>query len=196
VFCVGLTGSIASGKSEVAKAFAKRQVDILDTDKIAKTLTLSNQPAYQAIIEHFGKKIVLENGELDRRQLRFCIVQNEKERLWLENLLHPLIRQIVEQQIQQSQGLYCMVEIPILYSREEYPYLNKILYVHTSDKLAIKRLIIRDNCSKTEAQAILSLQKKTWRWEKMADDRIENEDSLAQLEKDVEKLHQKYLLLS
>ncbi|HAT9655025.1 TPA: dephospho-CoA kinase, partial [Legionella pneumophila subsp. pneumophila] len=97
VYSVGLTGNIASGKSTVAEFFSELGINVIYADKIAKELTSKNTPCYQDIISHFGSSVVLNNGELDRKRIRDIIFSNSNERLWLESLLHPVIREKIEE---------------------------------------------------------------------------------------------------
>jgi dephospho-CoA kinase len=180
-------------KSTVAKSFAKLGIDVICSDSFAKKLTFPGQPAFKAIILHFGNALVLPSGELNRKLLRELIFKEEKERVWLENLLHPLIRNAIQEQIQTVKSPYCIIEIPLLYQKSDFPYLNTILVVTAPENLAISRVMQRDGCSKAEAEAILTLQKNKVQFEKIADDILVNAGDIADLEKDVEQLHRHYL---
>jgi len=94
IYCVGLTGNIASGKSTVAQIFTDLGIDVINADHIAKELTVKNSQALKEIVTHFGIGVLNDEGQLNRRVLRELIFNNSLERLWLENLLHPLIRGI------------------------------------------------------------------------------------------------------
>ena len=88
-YIVALSGGIASGKSTIAHLFAQLGVPIIDADIIARQVVEVGTPALAQIVKHFSQEILLENGELDRSQLREIIFNNDHERLWLNNLLHP-----------------------------------------------------------------------------------------------------------
>jgi dephospho-CoA kinase len=194
MYCIGLTGSIGSGKSTVAAQFAKLGIDIVSADHIARNLVQRDQPALQNIIQHFGTKVLTENGELDRRHLREIIAHNTLERMWLENLLHPLIRKEIEKTIQQCTSPYCIIEIPLLFDKTGYPYLNRILLVLAETELQIKRLMQRDHASRQHACAMLA----TTRNEEakrltIADDILTNDGTLDDLKKNVAHWHEIYL---
>lgn len=193
IFCVGLTGNIASGKTTVSQIFAKLGVNIINADTIAKDLTVINQPAYKEIITHFGSELMLENGQLNRRRLREIIFSNAEERKWLENLLHPLIRHKIKEQIDLCTQSYCIIEIPLLTDKKLYPYLNKILVVHASEEVQISRVMNRDHCSKEQAKAILSTQPDMRVRLNNADDVLLNDFGLNELNNAVTQLHNKYL---
>jgi dephospho-CoA kinase len=192
VYCVGLTGNIASGKSTVAAYFANLGVDVISADKIAKELTTSTQPAFMDILNHFGQAVLTKEGELDRRYLRQLIFKNPAERLWLEQYLHPLIRKQVEIQAQASNSPYCLIEIPLLRDRALYPYLNRVLLVEAETEQQIERLAIRDNSSKADALAILATQADASTLHKLADDILINSGSLEELREKIAGLHMQY----
>jgi dephospho-CoA kinase len=190
---VGLTGNIASGKSTVASYFAALGIDIISADQVAKRLTQKPQPAFQAIATHFGDAAITTTGELDRRYLRHVIFHHPEERLWLENYLHPLIRQQIEIQANAVTSSYCIIEIPLLTDRSLYPYLKRVLLVEAEKEQQISRLATRDNSSKKDALAILATQANQQRLHELADDILTNTGSLAALQKKVALLHEHYL---
>lgn len=193
VYCIGLTGHLASGKSTVAHYFAQLGVDVIHADEIAKELTARNQPAYREIIHHFGTAVLTSAGELDRRHMRQLIFSKPDERIWLENLLHPLIRKEIEYKVNQSQAPYCLIEIPLLTERSHYPYLNRVLLVQTTPEQQISRFVIRDNGTKEDALAILATQPDKTKLLKMADDILMNTGSVEGLQEKIRVLHNQYL---
>lgn len=193
MYCIGLTGNIASGKSTVAAYFAALGVDVLSADQIARDLTKSTQPAFHAIVTHFGKAALTAKGELNRRYLRHFIFQDAEERSWLEQLLHPLIRKRIEHDIGNLKSPYCLIEIPLLTDKSNYPYLNRILLVKTQVERQVSRLMARDNSSKEDALAILATQTNEMKLQAMADDIVENSGSLSELQENIAALHKRYL---
>ncbi|MBA2656087.1 MAG: dephospho-CoA kinase [Tatlockia sp.] len=197
MFCVGLTGTIASGKSTVTQLFKNLGVTIISADEAARELTKADQPALIAIEKYFGKAFISTSGELDRKALRQAIFSNPQQRIWLEQLLHPLIRQYIQAQLEQGVKPYAIVEIPLLKARDDYPYLDRVLLITSPSKLAIERLMLRDNCSEAQAETILALQvAESAERSKFVDDLIENSDTLVELSIKIEKLHGLYLQLA
>jgi len=192
-FLVGLTGNIASGKSAVAAQFATLGIDVISADQIAKALTARQEPAFYKIIDHFGTSILTTEGELDRRLLRQLIFNDATERLWLESLLHPLIRQAIRKEAQKCQSPYGLIEIPLIPDKAHYPYLNRILLVVANQDLQIARIMARDNCSKEHALAILATQADEKKHRLIADDVLINNGSIEQLQQQVKALHERYL---
>lgn len=193
MYCIGLTGTIASGKSTAARFFENQGIEILNADQIAKTLTQPGQPALEKIHKHFGDQIMLENGHLDRRKLRHLIFTDSKERLWLEQLLHPMIRQEIAERVQQSRSSYSVVEIPLLMSREHYPYVNRVLLITTDRATQIYRLMERDHCTKVHALEILNAQPSEENYRALADDIAINDGDIKTFEHQLLKLHRDYL---
>ena len=196
MYCVGLTGNIGSGKSTVSSYFKELDIDIIDADAVAKDLTTQTKPAFKEIVSHFGKFILSANGEINRRQLRQLIFDNVHERLWLENLLHPLIRKEIELKVNSLNSPYCVIEIPLLKDKIGYPYLNRVLVVQAEHEQQISRFMARDNSSKDDALAILAVQTDLSKQKAFADDLISNTGTLKELKKSVRDLHKKYLELS
>lgn len=193
VFCVGLTGSIASGKSTVSAFFAGFGADVISADKIALALTQINQPAYAHIVEHFGSEVVHQDGTINRKRLREIIFSQPEQRKWLEELLHPLIREQLAKYVEHSKKIYCVIEIPLLLDKAHYPYLNQILVVTAPQEVQIRRVIERDQCTLEQALAILEAQPQLSQHLQFANDIIVNDLNLSELKQAVEHLHHKYL---
>jgi dephospho-CoA kinase len=193
MYCIGLTGQLASGKSTVATYFSKLGVDVINADLIAKELTVSNQPAFTEIINHFGQSVLTTTGELDRRRLRQLIFNDTHERLWIEKLLHPLIRNEIIRKINEVKTPYCLIEIPLLTDKAHYPYLNRVLLVQAEPEQQISRFMTRDNGTREEALAIVATQASKNEHRTLADDVLFNTGSLADLKHHVEELHANYL---
>lgn len=193
MYCVGLTGNIASGKSTVSHLLKRRGIVVISADEVARELTLANQPALIAIAKHFGKSVIHSNGELNRFALREMIFKDPKQRLWLEQLLHPLIRQLIQERIKTSAGPYVIIEIPLLNSRSDYPYLDRVLLIVANHEQKVSRVMARDHSNQEQAEAILATQVNETTHRGFADDIVNNDGSLNDLAKKIEILHQQYL---
>jgi dephospho-CoA kinase len=193
VFAVGLTGNIASGKTTAARIFSSFGVDVINADTVARELTTINTEAYKKIIAHYGPNLVLSNGEINRRTLRNIIFSDAKERKWLENLLHPLIRKELAHRVESCLKPYCIVEIPLLIDKLNYPYINKILVISAPPHIQITRVMERDQCSKKQAEAILSAQPDIKLRLKNADNIINNDSDFDTLKHSLEVLHSQYI---
>ncbi len=195
-FVVAITGSIACGKSTVLDFFALKDIQIISADEINRSLLEPKTPAYNAIIDHFGISVLDSNNQLNKKLLRHIIFSNVEEKHWLESLLHPLIRIKIEQQVKLSSGLYVVVEIPLLQSRHDYPYINRVLLIDSNKETQIKRLIQRDHCSAEQAETMIGNHPPLSEKRKLADDIIENNSTKEALYAHLEQLHNLYLKLA
>ena len=193
MYCIGLTGTIASGKSLAMDYFKSKGIDTLNADVIARELTQKGSPALKAIIQYFGHDFLTLNGDLDRRKLRNHIVTHPEKRQWLEQLLHPMIRQQLESALTHCKSPYCVIEIPLLLDRATYPYLNRVLLITSESQQQIQRLMARDNCSETEATLLLCHQETNNHREALADDIVLNTGSVDELNRRLDELHYNYL---
>lgn len=193
---IGLTGGIGSGKSTVADLFAARGITVIDTDQLARDVTAKDQPALTAIKAYFGNEIILPDQQLNRALLREVIFKDHEKRIWLEKLLHPLIRTAMKQHIAKATSPYCIVVIPLLFESLPNPLIERILVVDTLESEQLKRAQARDNSRLETLEAIIKTQ--ISRAERLlgADDVIENTGSFEDLAIQVDKLHEQYLTLA
>ncbi len=171
---IGLIGGIASGKSLASQFFHNLGIEVIDADAIARDVVKQGRPILMKIAEHFGTDVLDAEGKLNRARLRELIFANPKERLWLEHLMHPVIRQKIDAAIDSAQGPYCIVAIPLLKRREDYPKLTYILMLDLPQEEQIKRLMVRDQISQTMAEKILAAQPTRETRLTLADEIIEN----------------------
>ena len=130
---------------------------------------------------------------MNRKHLRQIVFSKTKERIWLENLLHPLIRRELRLHLNRSKGPYCVMEIPLLNDRTSYPYLSRVLLILSTKEQQIERLTARDKSSEEEASAILATQAKEDTLRALADDVILNTGSLLSFKDAISALNQLYL---
>ncbi len=195
-YIVGLTGGIGSGKTTVANLFAEKGITVIDTDQLARDLTSKGELALEKISRQFGSSILLTDGTLDRSSLRKRVFAEPADRLWLEQLLHPLIRNAMKQQAQESSSPYCIVVIPLLFETTPNPLINRVLVVDTHENNQIIRAKIRDNANENMITTIVKTQISREDRLKKADDVIYNDGELADLLPQVDKFHQLYLNLA
>ena len=191
-FCVALTGGIGSGKTTAAHFFAALGVPIIDADQIAHQLTEKNQPAYQEIVTHFGKQILHQDRAIDRNKLRQIIFENTVEKTWLENLLHPLIRNTMKKQIQQITYPYCICIIPLLAETKPIDFIHRVLVINAPEDLQIKRVAVRDASDSQIIKKIIQAQATSESRLAIADDIIQNTGDLSRLKKQIDELHEQY----
>jgi dephospho-CoA kinase len=194
---LGLTGGIGSGKSTVAHLFAAEGVAIVDADLIARELVLPGQPALLQIVNHFGGQILNANGELDRGALRQQIFAHPQEKQWLNQLLHPLIRNALLQRCREASGNYVILMAPLLFENALEPWVNRTLCIDVSEQTQIARTCQRDGNTPELVQAIMASQLPRAERLQRSDDHIDNDHlTPSELQHAVRQLHIKYLALS
>lgn len=195
-YIVALTGGIGSGKTTIANMFAKFNVAIIDADEIARQMVKPGMPALSEIATHFGDKILSADGSLNRKALRLCIFNNEVEKQWVNNLLHPLIRQETEKLLKEIQAPYILWVIPLLIENNLVNQANRILVVDVPIELQISRTMLRDKINHQLALQIIKSQVSREQRLSYADDVIDNSGDASSIIKQVEILHQRYLQLA
>jgi dephospho-CoA kinase len=195
---VGLTGGIGSGKTTISDLFSSFGVPIIDTDLISHNLLELDQSGYKKVVEHFGDKLLQRDRQIDRRNLRRIVFNDETEKHWLEAMLHPIIYQHTQQQIKQYKASdYVIVVIPLLFEAEFQALVNRILVIDCSPQTQIKRLTARDRIDLKLARMMLAQQWTNEARLNQADDVIHNdEDDKISLDQQVANLHHKFLLLA
>lgn len=195
-FVVGLTGGIGSGKTTVANLFAAEGISLVDADIVAREVIAPGSTGLEAIVTHFGIEILTPEGELDRAKLRQRIFSHPEEREWLNQLLHPMIRQEMLAQVEKATSAYVIMVVPLLFENGLDRLVNRTLVVDISPELQINRTVKRDNVDASQVNNIISSQ--CSRSEKLAraDDIIDNQGEISTLKREVLALHQRYLQLS
>ena len=196
MFVVGLTGGIGSGKSTVARMFAALDVELVDADIAAREVVAPGTHALAEIAKHFGSEILMTDGGLDRGALRQVIFQQEKEKRWLEELLHPLIRGWLTRKISSCRTTYCLLVSPLLLETGQAKLVDRILVVDVSIDTQIARTLARDGGEERTVRAIIASQIGRSQRLEYADDIIGNELPIEPLRQRVEKLHQGYLTMA
>lgn len=192
-FSIGLTGGIGSGKTMVADLFAELGASVVDTDEVARNLTVSGGAAIEPIRKEFGEKFIQPDGAMNRSLMRELVFSRQKERLKLEAILHPLIRKVSLESAEAATGTYVIFVIPLLV---ELPIWNglgtRILTVDCPEELQIERVMKRNNMSREQVKAIMATQATRQQRLAVADDVIVNDRSMKEVREEVVILHAKY----
>jgi dephospho-CoA kinase len=193
---IGLTGGIASGKSTVAQRFTELGVPVIDADAAARAVVAAGTPGLAAVLRRFGRGVVAENGEVDRRALRELIFQEPGSRRDLEAILHPLIRADMEQNAERAVGPYVVMAIPLLVESGSSARVDRILVVDVDETVQLQRVMARDGGTEKEARAILASQASRSARLAAADDVLLNTGTIPDLRQAVDQLHERYLLVA
>ncbi|WP_432456055.1 dephospho-CoA kinase [Agarivorans sp. QJM3NY_29] len=193
---IGLTGGIASGKSQASALFEALGVAVVDADVVARQLVEPGQPALNQIIKHFGPQLQLANGQLDRAALRKIIFSEPEQKTWLNQLLHPLIRQQMQQQLNAAEGPYKILVAPLLLENKLDKLVDRVLMIDTPVALQIARTMARDKVNQNQAEQIIGAQMDREAKLAAATDIIVNDGELSLLGDKVKEFHRIYLNLA
>ena len=154
---IGVTGGISSGKSNVISIIKRQGFKVIDCDLINHNLQKINMPIYNAITEAFGSSYFLDNKELDRKKLGELIFHNENEKLKLNSISHPIIKEEVLKEINKADGII-FVDVPLLYESKFDSLCDKVICVYLNKETQIKRLMERDHIDYSYAKAKIASQ--------------------------------------
>jgi dephospho-CoA kinase len=192
-FRIGLTGGIACGKTTVANLFAALGVPVIDTDLLAREVVASGSPLLAQVAAHFGPRVLMPDGSLDRRELRSRVFADPASRLWLEQLTHPAIRRLTDERCDAAHGPYVIVAIPLLVETGAAERFDRVLVVDCEPEVQIARLTARDGISREEALSMLAAQAPREARLAVAHDVIHNDSDSDRLRNQVESLHREYV---
>ncbi|MGM8213806.1 dephospho-CoA kinase [Virgibacillus sp. W0430] len=177
---IGLTGSIATGKSTVSAMISKLSIPVIDADQIARDVVIPGKTAYRSIIETFGEHVLNRDETINRKKLGKLIFSNEEKRRQLNKIIHPEIRKEMLQQRDAliKAGEECVVlDIPLLFESKLMHFVDKIIVVYVDEKTQLDRLMKRDETDYEEAKSRIQAQIPVSKKAEMADAIIDNSQS-------------------
>lgn len=190
MFIVGITGGIGSGKSAVTTILQTLNIQVVDADIVAREVVEHGSPALEAIKQRFGPEALLADGSLNRAKLRGIIFNKPEEKSWLESLLHPLIRESIICQLNNTKSDYCVLASPLLFETNQHQLTDFNVVVDTPEELQIERTTKRDGNTESQVKSIIQSQLPRADRNAKADYLIINESSLEDLKAKVALLHQ------
>ena len=196
MFVVGITGGIGSGKSAVSDRFKRLGIKVVDADIASREVVKPGQPALLAILEHFGTEVIQADGSLDRARLRTRVFADPRERIWLEQLLHPRINEYIRQELASATSRYVVLVSPLLVETGQSRFTNRILVVDVPEQVQLERTMARDSNDETQVKAMMAAQANREARLAIADDVLKNDSGFEALDAAVAQLHERYLELS
>ncbi|SEA49931.1 dephospho-CoA kinase [Thalassobacillus cyri] len=174
---IGLTGSIASGKSTVSLMFDDYDIPVIDADKISREVVIPGEKAYHEIVTEFGESILREDGSIDRKKLGSIVFKEEEKRKRLNNIVHPAVRK----RMIERRDHFCnqevpavVMDIPLLFESELTHLVDKTLVVYADENVQLERLMKRDGSKQEEAIQRINAQLPVKQKAEMADEVIDN----------------------
>lgn len=196
---IGLTGSIASGKSTVANLLKEYNLPIVDADLVARQVVERGTPTLKEIEESFGKEVITEEGTLDRAKLGSIIFHDQSKRELLNKIIHPAIRKEMLRQRDEyiaSGEKTVIMDIPLLFESKLQHFVDKILVVTVSEETQLKRLMERNQLTKEEALARINSQLPLSQKEKEADAIINNNHSIEQTKEQLNTILEEWAVIN
>ena len=180
---IGITGGIASGKSTVTEFLRQKGFQVVDADAVVHQLQKPSGRLYQVLVEHFGEKILLENGELNRPLLASLIFSNPEEQEWSKITQGEIIREelaALRNHLAQTEALFFM-DIPLLFEQNYASWFDETWLVYVNRDVQLERLMKRDQISKEAAESRLNSQWPLERKISLASHSLDNNGNQEQL---------------
>lgn len=185
-----LTGGIASGKSTVSELLSVFGFKVVDADKAAREAVKKGSKGLAQVREVFGDEAIDENGEMNRRYMGDLVFNHPEKRLELNAIIHPIVRDIMEEEKQEylKQGYNVIMDIPLLFENELENTVDEVWVVYTSESIQMDRLMQRNNLSLEDAKARVYSQISIDKKSRMADHVIDNLGDKLELKQNLERL--------
>ena len=180
---IGITGGIASGKSTVTEFLRQKGFQVVDADAVVHQLQKPGGRLFQVLVEHFGEKVLLENGELNRPLLASLIFSNPEEQEWSKRTQGEIIREelaALRNQFAQTEALFFM-DIPLLFEQNYASWFDETWLVYVNRYVQLERLMKRDQISKEAAESRLNSQWPLERKISLASHSLDNNGNQEQL---------------
>ena len=193
---IGITGGIASGKSTVTEFLRQKGFQVVDADAVVHQLQKPGGRLFQILVEHFGEKVLLENGELNRPLLASLIFSNPEEQEWSKRTQGEIIREelaALRNQFAQTEALFFM-DIPLLFEQNYASWFDETWLIYVNRDVQLERLMKRDQISKEAAESRLNSQWPLERKISLASHSLDNNGNQEQLIAQVVQLFEEMCL--
>ncbi|MEA3279871.1 MAG: dephospho-CoA kinase [Thermodesulfobacteriota bacterium] len=194
---IAVTGSAGSGKTTVCSRFQELGLRVINADVLAREVVFPGSTAYKKIINYFGEKVLNDDATLNRRMLRHSIIHDDIARKSLEHFMHPEIIKLMKTQITAAEkdgNSVVVVEVPLLFELDMESWFDETIVVIAKRELRLKRLMDRDNISRSDAKNLLDIQMPDEEKAGRADLVLQNNGSVEQLIELVDVYYKKLLL--
>ncbi|HJQ54558.1 MAG TPA: dephospho-CoA kinase [Gemmatimonadaceae bacterium] len=188
---IGLTGNIASGKSEVARMLGERGATVIDADVLSREAVEPDTQALKDIVKRWGKDILKPDGSLDRKALRRIVFADQNELDALNRIVHPGVTRLRDREIARARergDAIVVCVIPLLFERNLVEEYDAIVLVDAPRPLRLERLVATRRLDETEAMNMIAAQMPAELKRARADYCIDNDGSIEDLERDVDAL--------
>lgn len=192
---VGLTGSIAVGKSFVCEVFRELGCHVLDADRTAREVVEPGTPGLQRIIEEYGPQVLTAEGRLDRRKMAAIVFADEAKRLLLNSIIHPLVfeaqeKWLAERAAEDPHGI-AIVDAALMIESGGYKRYDQLIVVWCEPEIQLKRLIVRDDLPEAEAKKRIAAQMPQSEKKRYADHLIDSSNGFEDTRRQVRLVYEK-----
>ncbi|MGX9446671.1 dephospho-CoA kinase [Staphylococcus haemolyticus] len=187
---IGLTGGIATGKSTVSELLTAFGFKVVDADIAARKAVAKGTKGLEQVRAAFCDSAITEEGEMDRKYVGEIVFNHPEKRLELNDIVHPIVREIMEEEKQSylNQGYDVIMDIPLLFENELQNTVDEVWLVYTSESIQIERLMERNQLSLEDAKARVYSQISIDKKSRMADHVIDNLGDKLELKQNLEQL--------
>ncbi|MEK4561633.1 dephospho-CoA kinase [Staphylococcus sp. FSL K6-3157] len=187
---IGLTGGIASGKSSVSELLTVHGFKVVDADVASRQAVEKGTKGLEQVKEAFGEEAIDEDGNMNRSYVGDVIFNHPEKRLELNEIIHPIVRDIMEEEKESylEQGYNVIMDIPLLFENDLQDTVDEVWLVYTSESIQIDRLMERNNLSMEDAKARVYSQISIDKKRRMADREIDNRDTKLELKQNLERM--------
>ena len=157
---IGLTGGIASGKSTVTSYLKEKGYPVIDADRVVHDLQVPDGELYQALVEHFGRDILLDTGDLNRPALAQRIFSSQKEITWSNQVQGDIIRKALARErnrLAKTEDIFFM-DIPLLIEQGYLDWFDQGWLVYVTEDTQLERLMERNALTEVQARDRLAAQ--------------------------------------
>lgn len=192
---IGLTGGIGSGKSAAGNIFRWHGITVIDADQASREVFEKDPIAKSDAIDLLGEEIVKNDGTLSRKKIRHLVFNDYDLKSNLEKIIHPAVRKMISNEIQKSESIYSIIEVPLIFETDSASNYERVLVIDCKPEISLNRAASRDNVSDIEIKKIMHSQCSRNERLSIANDVITNNDSLEDLEGKISTIHNFYLEL-
>ena len=196
---VGLTGSIATGKSFVCEVFRELGCHVIDADQTARDVVKAGTPGLARIAEEFGRDVINAAGELDRAKMAAIVFADESKRLLLNSIIHPLVfeaqnKWLAEREAEDPDGI-AIVDAALMIESGGYKRFDKLIVVWCEPAIQLNRLKLRDDLPETDAKRRIAAQIPQEEKKRYADFLIDTSNGIEDTRRQVVEVYENLKLL-
>lgn len=187
---IGLTGGIATGKSTVSELLTAYGFKVVDADVASRKAVKKGSKGLDQIREKFGQEAIDDNGEMNRKYVGELVFNNPEQRIELNKIVHPIVREIMEEEKNHylNEGYNVIMDIPLLFENDLQDTVDEVWVVYTSESIQIERLMERNDLSQEDAKARVYSQISIHKKSRMADHVIDNLGDKLELKQNLQQL--------